>query len=333
MKHSKLSILLSLLFLSNATTSFCQNDLSFINIGDFKTVEGETIKNCKLGYRTFGTLNEDKSNVVLWTTWFTGTSADLVNYNILNSTMDTSGLYIIAVDALTNGVSSSPSNSENFPAVTIRDMVNSQHLLLTKHLSINHIKAVMGYSMGGIQALEWSIAYPQFMDKVVSIAGTPKLSFYDLLLWNTQIKLIENAKNDPQKLSFAMERVMDLTTMNLYTPAYYASSQNADNMESYMENIYKQQKMKPEDYLAGLRAIVRQNLFVAQDGSVNDLNKIIKAKILLIAAEQDHMANPIGSITLSKELDAPLLVLESNCGHIAVFCEAKKIRKVVMDFL
>jgi homoserine O-acetyltransferase len=219
MKHSKLSILLSLLFLSNATTSFCQNDLSFINIGDFKTVEGETIKNCKLGYRTFGTLNEDKSNVVLWTTWFTGTSADLVNYNILNSTMDTSGLYIIAVDALTNGVSSSPSNSENFPAVTIRDMVNSQHLLLTKHLSINHIKAVMGYSMGGIQALEWSIAYPQFMDKVVSIAGTPKLSFYDLLLWNTQIKLIENAKNDPQKLSFAMERVMDLTTMNLYTPA------------------------------------------------------------------------------------------------------------------
>jgi homoserine O-acetyltransferase len=130
-----------------------------------------------------------------------------------------------------------------------------------------------------------------------------------------------------------MERVMDLTTMNLYTPAYYASSQNADNMESYMENIYKQQKMKPEDYLAGLRAIVRQNLFVAQDGSVNDLNKIIKAKILLIAAEQDHMANPIGSITLSKELDAPLLVLESNCGHIAVFCEAKKIRKVVMDFL
>jgi homoserine O-acetyltransferase len=91
--------------------------------------------------------------------------------------------------------------------------------------------------------------------------------------------------------------------------------------------------MKPEDYLAGSRAIVKQNIFVAQDGSINDLNEIIKAKILLIAGEQDHMVNPTGSITLSKELDAPLLILESNCGHVAIFCEAEKIKKVVMDFL
>jgi homoserine O-acetyltransferase len=286
-----------------------------------------------LGYRTFGNLNEDKSNVVLWTTWFTGTTADIVNYDVLNSTMDTTGLYIIAVDALTDGVSSSPSNSVNFPAVTIRDMVNSQYQLLTEYLSINHIKAVMGYSMGGIQALEWSIAYPQFMDKVISIAGTPKLSFYDLLLWNTQIKLIENAGNDPQKLSFAMERVMDIFTMNLYTPSFYASTQNPDNLANYMADQYKNQNMKPEDYLAGLQAIVKQNLYIDSNAKVINLKEVIKSKILLIAGKQDHMVNPTGSITLAKELNAQLLILESNCGHVSIFCEAEKIKNVVKDFL
>jgi homoserine O-acetyltransferase len=332
MRHLKFLIFL-LLILSFVNNTFCQNSLNFIDIGDFKTVEGKTINNCKLGYRTFGNLNEDKSNVVLWTTWFTGTTADIVNYDVLNSTMDTTGLYIIAVDALTNGVSSSPSNSVNFPAVTIRDMVNSQYRLLTEYLSINHIKAVMGYSMGGIQALEWSIAYPQFMDKVISIAGTPKLSFYDSLLWNTQIKLIENAGNDPQELSFAMERVIDLSTMNLYTPSFYASTQNPDNLANYMADQYKNQKMKPDDYLAGLQAIVKQNLYIDSNAKVINLKEVIKSKILLIAGKEDHMVNPTGSITLAKELNAQLLILESNCGHVSIFCEAEKIKNVVKDFL
>lgn len=332
MRHLKFLIFL-LLILPFVSNTFCQNSLNFIDIGDFKTVEGKTIKNCKLGYRTFGSLTEDRSNVVLWTTWFTGTTADIVNYDVLNSTMDTTGLYIIAVDALTDGVSSSPSNSINFPAVTIRDMVNSQYQLLTEYLLINHIKAVMGYSMGGIQALEWSIAYPQFMEKVISIAGTPKLSFYDLLLWNTQIKLIENAGNDPQKLSFAMERVIDIVTMNLYTPSFYASTQNPDNLANYLTDQYKNQKMKPEDYLAGLQAIVKQNLYIDSNAKAINLKEVIKSKILLIAGNQDHMVNPTGSITLAKELNAQLLILESNCGHVSIFCEAEKIKNVVKDFL
>lgn len=332
MRHPKLLILLFLI-LSSAINAFCQNDLKFIKIGDFKTVEGKTIKNCKLGYRTFGNLNAEKSNVILWTTWFTGTTADIVNYGILNSTMDTTALYIIAVDALTGGVSSSPSNSENFPAVTIHDMVNSQYQLLTKHLTINHLKAVMGYSMGGCQALEWSVVYPQFMDKVISIAGTPRQSFYDLLLCNSQIKLIENAGKDPQKLSFAMERVMDIFTMNLYTPSYYASTQNVDSLANYMKYQYKSQKMKPEDYLAGMKAIISQNITVGPNGKTNNLNEVIKAKILFIVGEQDHMVNPSGSIELAKKLDAPLLILKSNCGHLSIICEADKIKTAVRGFL
>lgn len=326
-------IILVHFILSCVTNVFCQNKLHFANLGDFTTVEGKTIKNCKLGFRTFGNLNADKNNVVLWTTWFAGTTADIIKYDILNRTMDTAALYIIAVDALTDGVSSSPSNSGNFPAVTIRDMVNSQYQLLTEHLSIHHLKAVMGWSMGGCQALEWSVAYPEFMEKVISIAGTPKQSFYDLLLWNSPIKLIENAGKDPQKLSFAMERVIDILTMNVYTPSFYATKQNPDSFAVYMENEYKNQKMKPEDFLAGMKALIKQNIYVGPNGKTINLNQVIKAKTLFIVGEQDHIVNPSASIVLAKQLNATLLILKSDCGHAAIFCEADKVKKAVTDFL
>lgn len=150
---NRLNLFALLVGLSSTATLFCQSELRFANLGDFKTVGDKTVKNCKLGYRTFGRLNAGKNNVVLWTTWFTETTADIVNYGTLNSVMDTTALFIVAVDALTNGVSASPSNTDEFPQVTIRDMVNSQYRLLTEHLSIDHLKAVMGFSMGGLASI------------------------------------------------------------------------------------------------------------------------------------------------------------------------------------
>ena len=99
--------------------------------------------------------------------------------------MDTAGFYVVVVDAFGNGISSSPSNNPSFPEITIRDMVNSQYELLTKHLRINHVKVVMGGSMGGFQVMEWLVSYPGFADNAISIVGSPKLSSYDLMLWKT----------------------------------------------------------------------------------------------------------------------------------------------------
>jgi homoserine O-acetyltransferase len=53
--------------------------------------------------------------------------------------------------------------------------------MVTKHLGIDHLYAVIGVSMGAMQAFEWLAAYPDFMDKVVPIVGTPKQTSYDLM--------------------------------------------------------------------------------------------------------------------------------------------------------
>ena len=125
----------------------------FYNLGDFRLHGGSTLRGCRLGYRILGRLNAARSNVVLDLSYFGGTSADSIRDLGPSGFFDPADYYIIAVDALGNGVSCSPSNSTSqpgaaFPAFTIDDMVESERRLLAEHLHLAHVHAILGISMG-----------------------------------------------------------------------------------------------------------------------------------------------------------------------------------------
>src|SRR5215510_5258364 len=87
----------------------------FAQLGDFKLESGEVIRDCRIGYRTFGKLNADKSNVIIFPTWAGGTTEQLQSNIGPGKLLNSEKYFVIAVDALGNGVSSSPSTSKLQP--------------------------------------------------------------------------------------------------------------------------------------------------------------------------------------------------------------------------
>jgi homoserine O-acetyltransferase len=150
-------------------------------LGDFKLESGEVIKDFAISYVTHGTLNAKKSNAILMVTAISGNHHRLDFMIGPGKALDTNKYFIIATDAIGNGLTTSPSNSTTqprmkFPKFMIRDMIASQHRLLTEHLGIDHVVAVVGPSMGGMQALQWGVSQPAFMDSLVAmvpLARTP----------------------------------------------------------------------------------------------------------------------------------------------------------------
>ena len=282
----------TLLLLFIAFSDWGSEEQHMVQIGDLKTVGSDTIRQCKVGYRLLGHFNSEKTNAILWPTWYTGTSYDVSK--IIPSIVDTSHFAVIVVDALGNGVSSSPSNTEGFPQITIRDMVNSQHELLVKHFGINHIYAVGGISMGGMQTLEWLVAYPEFMDKAISIVGTPKQSFRDLLLWQTELALIEQAKriNNPEELEHTRRRLSDIQFLELYTPEYFVRNYKSTDLQSIISKLYQEEDYNIFNLHSQLEAMIDQDIYRSSGEDPDKIVDAVKANVLIIVAVNDHMVNP-----------------------------------------
>jgi len=331
MKTTKTFLLITAICFSS-NLIFAQAGLNLVNIGDFETTNGDIIKNCKIGYRTVGELNSDSSNVILWPSWFDGTSEDIVKPFNLPIWIDSTDFYIVVVDALADGVSSSPSNIVDFPEITIRDMVNSQYELLVNHLNIDHLYAVFGISMGGMQVFEWMVAYPDFMDKAIPIIGTPKQSSYDLFVWQTQADLINQASSNKEDINLVMRRVYDICYMNCYTPSFFVRTVNPDEMNHWRVKSYGNM-MNSKDYLAQLSAMIKHDIYKSAAIDLENISNVVKTDALIIVSLQDHLVNPVSSIAFAKQFDYKLVELTGDCGHIAVWCEANKIKEATSSFL
>ncbi|QLB20896.1 hypothetical protein A6B43_04820 [Vespertiliibacter pulmonis] len=163
-----------------------------ISLGDFELAEGGKIPNLELAVRTLGTLNEDRSNAILITTWYSGTSKIMEDVYVGEGRpLDPNRYFIIIVNQIGNGLSTSPWNAHEsirgskFPLVRIEDDVKAQYKLLTEHFGITQLALVMGGSMGAQQTYEWAVRFPDFMKRAAPIAGYAKNSDHDFIFTRT----------------------------------------------------------------------------------------------------------------------------------------------------
>lgn len=147
--------------------------------GDLKLESGESIKEFAISYVTHGKLNEKKSNAILMTSSIAGNHHRIDFLIGPGKALDTNKYFIIATDAIGNGLSTSPSNSKtqhgiDFPHFTIRDMIESQYRLVKGKFGITRLLAVSGASMGGMQTLQWSVSHPDMMLALIALTPMAK---------------------------------------------------------------------------------------------------------------------------------------------------------------
>ena len=164
-------------------------------MGDLTLESGQVIKDFAISYVTHGALNAKKSNAILMVTALSGNHHRLDFLIGSGRAIDPTKYFIICTDAIGNGLATSPSNSTaqprmQFPRFTIRDMVQSQHRLLKEKLGIDHVVTVIGPSMGGMQALQWGVSHPDFMDSLVALVPLARTPAWSIVVVDASRKAI-----------------------------------------------------------------------------------------------------------------------------------------------
>ena len=152
---------------------------------DFRFGSGETLPALNLHYRTIGTPRRDASgvvrNAVLILHGTGGTGEGFLSRTFggelfgPGQLLDATRYFIILPDGIGHGKSSKPSNGlrARFPKYTYDDMVRAQHTLLVDGLKVDHLRLVLGTSMGAMHCWVWGEMYPDFVDGLVPLASVP----------------------------------------------------------------------------------------------------------------------------------------------------------------
>ena len=171
------------------------------SIGRLELEEGGVLPDCQLAVATYGELNEAKDNAILVPTWFSGTHQTWeLTYIGPGRALDPEKYFIVVVNQIGNGCSTSPHNTDGdiamsaFPHVRIGDDVRAQEQLLRQEWGIERLALVVGGSMGAQQTWEWAVRFPDKVLRAAPIAGTAQNTPHDFLFTQT---LMDAITSDP----------------------------------------------------------------------------------------------------------------------------------------
>ena len=167
---------------------------------DFKFHTGEVMPELRLAYTTVG---DPSGQPVLVLHGTTGSAASMLTPAFAGELfgagqpLDATKYYIIIPDSIGHGKSAKPSDGlkAKFPRYNYDDMVDAQYRLVKEGLGINHLRLVIGNSMGGMHAWLWGVKYPDFMDALAPMASQP--TAMASRNWMMRRLVIDSIRNDP----------------------------------------------------------------------------------------------------------------------------------------
>ncbi|MEP7242457.1 MAG: alpha/beta fold hydrolase [Gammaproteobacteria bacterium] len=200
--------LMQLLFLRTvAAADYAAPVEGNVVLKDFHFASGETLPELRMHYRTLGKPVRDSKgvvrNAVIIGHGTGGSGAQFIRAEFAGELLgagqllDAGKYFIVLPDGIGHGKSSKPSDGlrAKFPRYGYADMVEAQYRLLTEGLGVNHLRLVMGTSMGGMQTWVWGERHPEFMDALMPLASLPTQISGRNRIWRRTV--IDAIRNDP----------------------------------------------------------------------------------------------------------------------------------------
>lgn len=313
-------------------------ELKTADLGACQLENGATLSPCTVGYRTLGALNRERDNAILVPTWFTGNSEGSAGF--ATAFVDTTAFFLIVVDALGNGVSTSPSNSptqggESFPRISIGDMVASQYRLVTEVLSLERLHAVAGASMGGMQTFEWMVAHPRFIEKAVPLIGSPKLGPYDIALWETDLRILE--LYEACRCSAAAATLAGVGLLAGSSPERVEAQIDPAEVEASLEAAARRTLERPDgwthDMATQLHAMIGHNISRNFGGDMSAAAASTQVDLLSVVVSTDHVVTPWSAIEFVELAGGESMVIDNAGGHGGLFAAGTGFEERVRMFL
>ncbi|AVD89987.1 alpha/beta fold hydrolase [Pseudomonas sp. SWI44] len=293
-----------------------------INIGDLDLVCGQTLHDCTLAVATHGRLNDRKDNAVLIPTWYSGTSKIIEDVFIgPGRAIDPDQYFVIVINQIGNGLSSSAHQHAGFPAIDIADDVSAQHRYITQHLGLTRLALVMGGSMGAQQTFEWAVRFPHMVQRMAAIAGTARTSEVNKVLADA---IIDGLRVQPP--SAGLSQHARLMTLYGLSAAFFEHQHfkplGFDSVDAFVDGFMKPYflPMDPGNLTTMLQKWRAADVAHLAGGNVRDALQRITAKALIMPIDQDMIFPPSASQADAEMIeDAVFHVSHSPAGHLALF--------------
>jgi homoserine O-acetyltransferase len=347
----------------------------------------QTLTHIEVAYETYGQLNERGDNAVLVCHGITGSSHAAGKYAPENRSVgywdgligpgkvfDTNRFFVVAPNALggcrgtTGPMSPNPITGKpygpHFPIVTIRDMVRVQERLLREHLGVNSLALVTGGSMGGMQALEWAVTYPDYVRAIIPIATGARYSARGIAyneIARRAIRLDPRWRNGDYYDSpdggphagLALARMVGTLTYMTEEVLQDRFGRKAEGETSALERdlfarFDVERFLHEEGDALVKRFDANSYLYLSKAVDLHDVSRgypsleaalsRIKAKALLVAIDSDELFPPYQSEEIVDALrrhqcDVRYLLLHSAYGHDAFLVEQDKMLPILRRFV
>ncbi|HEY0909799.1 MAG TPA: alpha/beta fold hydrolase [Bradyrhizobium sp.] len=278
-----------------------ENETGSFALGDFAVEKGGVIREARLAWQRFGTLNGKCDNLILYPSSYSARLSDMSWLVGPTGILDPTRWCIVTVGMFSNGESSGAAETPDYPAL-VADNVRAQHRLVTEMFGADKLAAVYGFSMGGMQAYHWAALYPEMVARAFVVCGSARTADHNKVFLSGLLRTLEAAPEHIGNGRFSSEPLLALKafghiyagwglSQDFYRAGLYKSVLGAPDLETFVRINWAERfsQCRAANLYAQAHAWFHGDISDNKlyDGDLTKALRSIKARVLLMPSETD----------------------------------------------